>query len=122
MANQDFASVLNNNYLYTFERMYPTAQTPRLQRIYFIEFSENFVDETIIYQRNEVERFFLMDNATVLIDSSEDIPLPPTPPFELPNDYDDPFTGERYTAYDLIRLPLALDYNYGRSKHINWSR
>lgn len=33
LTNQDFANVLNNSGIYTFERMYPTAQTPRLQRI-----------------------------------------------------------------------------------------
>lgn len=58
MENQDFANVLNNNKVYTFERMYPTAQTPRLQRIYYVKTSDNFVNETIISQRNEVQRFF----------------------------------------------------------------
>lgn len=113
LTNQDFANVLNNSGIYTFERMYPTAQTPRLQRIYFVEVSENFANENSFLQRNEVERFFLLDNDENLIDDSENIPLPSNPPFVLPNDYDDPYTGERYTAYDLIRLPLAWTITTG---------
>ncbi|MGB3343660.1 MAG: S8 family serine peptidase [Aequorivita sp.] len=112
MANQDFANVLNNNSVYTFEKMYPTAPTPRLKRVYFVEISENFVDETIISQRNEVERFFLIEDEN-LIDEGDHLLLPSTPPFVLPNDYDDPFTGERYTAYDLIKLPLAWTITTG---------
>lgn len=114
MGNQDFANVLNNNKVYTFERMYPTAQTPRLQRIYYVKTSDNFVNETIISQRNEVQRFFLMDDSS-LIDTVANVSLPLSPSFVLPNDYNDPYTGERYTAYDLIRLPLAWTITRGNS-------
>lgn len=113
MANQSLASILNSTGIYTFEKMYPSAQTPRLQRIYFMEVTEDFVDEAIFSQRSEVERFFLIDDSLSLIENIIDIPLPPSPPFVLPNDYDDPFSGERYTAYDLIRLPLAWTITTG---------
>lgn len=113
MANQNFANTLSNSDIYGLEKAFPTAQTPRLQRVYVVSVLENFSGGTNILQRAEVERFCLIDDGESLIENSETLILPPQPPFALPNDYDDPYTGERYTAYDLIRLPLAWTITRG---------
>ncbi len=89
-----------------FKEIYPGALNPWLQRIYWVGVSENFSSETSISQRSEVEKFFL-------IDKNENLFPIPEIPFELPNDYNDPVTGERNTLLDLIKAPLAWNITTG---------
>jgi len=114
MDNQDFAELLNLSQVYEFKKAYPSSLTPRLQRIYIVSLLKSFSNASVFQQREEVEKFFKIDNSENPIDSNESVILPSIDaPLILPNDYDDPYTGERYTAFDLIKLPLAWTITTG---------
>jgi len=107
MSNTGFATLLNTNPVYTFEKAFPTSQTPRLQRVYLLSISENFPYQDIL-DRIEVERFFLIDENENLLSSS--------PPFIIPNDYNDIITpDERNSSLDLVKAPLAWTLSTGQN-------
>jgi len=104
MTNSSFAESLNTNTIFEINKMYPTAQTPELQRVYHLRVSGNFDFQTI-YDRVEVEKLFLIDETENRL--AEEVL------FVSPNDYDDPILGGRNTALDLLRTTLAWTITTG---------
>jgi hypothetical protein len=109
MQNTVLATVINEKPIYAFEKAFPSAQTPRLQRVYLISAQKN-VSLQFLKQRGEV------NNVINLFEDEDILASSPNLSFGLlPNDYDDIITGGRNTALDLIRAPLAWTITTGHS-------
>ncbi|MAP54303.1 S8 family serine peptidase [Altibacter sp.] len=104
----DFSSIINAKTVYSFEKAFPTAETPRLQRVYVITMDSNSQINDIS-TRNEVERV-VINEEIVFTDGS--MPVTDTSPI-YPNDYDDIITGGRNAALELINAPLAWTITAG---------
>lgn len=117
MQNTDFASLLNSKQLYSFEKAFPTAQTPRLQRVYVVSLNKN-TPVTDFSLKAEVQQFIAIDDEVIIEEENAvqnnnlfaAISLPPSP---LPNDYDDIIEGGRNVMLDLIRAPQAWTVTTG---------
>lgn len=106
MDNTSFASFLSSKYLYSFKKAFPTAETPRLQRVYVITLSES-ASISDFSNRNEVEKIVLIDDEIILTGANDmQNPL-------LPNDYEDIIEGGRNVMLDLIRAPQAWTVTTG---------
>lgn len=107
MQNTAFAVALNEKPIYNFERAFPSANTPKLQRVYLISV-QKYISLNDFFLRDEVYNLVNLYEEEDILTTSLD------PSFGiLPNDYDDLITGGRNTALDLIRGPLAWTVTKG---------
>ncbi|GER59043.1 hypothetical protein ULMA_11510 [Patiriisocius marinus] len=105
MSNNNFATKLNSKNLFEFKQLYPTAETPRLKRVYLIALEKNSPINDV-RQSVEVNKFNLIieDNQDVLLNQNFTA---------IPDDYIDIITGGRSTSLDLIKAPLAWTVTTG---------
>ncbi len=108
IANNNFENFLNNERVYKIRKAFPTTTHSRLQRIYIVTL--NPFNNTLgdFLNRPEVANLAVVENTQSLADNE-------TTSIELPNDYEDPLTGGRNTALDLIKVPLAWKYSTGQN-------
>ena len=105
MNNTDFANVLNNKPIYSFNKAYPTSQSARLQRIYLVETAVNTSFQDIL-QRVETQKCFLVENTTEEIFITDNL-------IPIPDDYEDLFIGDCNRELELINAPLAWTISTG---------
>ena len=103
-AINDFSALVNSRNVYTFKQAFPGITSERLQRVYYIEFSENEIVQEFD-QRTEIENFIELEVPDLL--------------FDLPNDYTEVSTApgsSEYlcnTALESISAPLAWTVTTG---------
>lgn len=114
IQNNSLESFLNNQLVYKIKKAFPTAQTPRLQRIYLITLNPFDGSMAAFLNRPEIANFGYDDSEIILASEIYDN-------VDLPNDYDDLITGGRNTALDLIKAPLAWKYSTGEDVVIGLS-
>ena len=99
----DFSNFINTKEVYSFKKAFPTALTPRLQRVYTITLNE-IENITGFLNRIEIENFASIEKNII----TEDFLL-----LNFPNDYVDALTGVNNTSLDLIKAPLAWTITTG---------
>jgi hypothetical protein len=100
----DLSGLVNSRPVYSLEKAFPTAVTPRLQRVYILQVSDT-TQVTGFASWEGTEKFLLIDNTSVLLDQAGFSAIPPL--LSLPNDYNDPYLGGYNYDLELIKAPLA---------------
>jgi len=88
--NNNFESYINSKPVYYFQKAFPTASTPYLQRVYKVTLNDNTHLNDLL-NRNEIEYAEL---------TNDGIPL------YIPNDYND-LEGNPLSQLDIINAPFA---------------
>jgi subtilisin family serine protease len=102
LQNNQLKRYINSNPIYEIKKEFPTSRTPYLQRAYRVSTNSDDLLNSLI-NRNEIEY-------------AEKYHEPQT--LNLPNDFNIPIDGERNTALDLIRAPMAWGITTGSSNVI----
>src|SRR5690606_39237523 len=97
---------LNSQDIYSFEKAFPTAVTPRLQRVYIAKMDDSVSNNDFLI-RNEIYRFTLIDDEDVL---ASDYELSST---YYPDDFMDYFEDFPNPDLMLIRAPWAWTITKG---------
>jgi hypothetical protein len=105
-SNSSFEDFLNSQDIYSFEKAFPTAVTPRLQRVYIAKMDDSVSNNDFLI-RNEIYRFTLIDDEDVL---ASDYELSST---YYPDDFMDYFEDFPNPDLMLIRAPWAWTITKG---------